>query len=154
MTALFRPQWINPRALSGIIPSDCVIISTWKHNRPRILLFTSWNIVNFNIIYIFFMKYNTEGFQTILTSLSILAYQQRIKKYLYRADSRLAHSQWETSLQTNAIFHWLGTNLESVLAIVMRHVLLPSDCCRSYYPGTPSSLSNYRNSFEEQGVTE
>ena len=33
----------------------------------------------------------------------------------YRADSRLAPSQWEMSLQSNAISHWLGANLESAL---------------------------------------
>ena len=32
-----------------------------------------------------------------------------------RADSRFAPSQWETSLQSNTISHWLGTNLESAL---------------------------------------
>ena len=32
-----------------------------------------------------------------------------------RADSRLAPSQWETSLQGNTVSHWLGTNLESAL---------------------------------------
>ena len=32
-----------------------------------------------------------------------------------RGDSRLAPSQWETSLQSNAFSHWLGTNLESFL---------------------------------------
>ena len=32
-----------------------------------------------------------------------------------RADSRLVPSQWETSLQSNAVSHWLGANLESVL---------------------------------------
>ena len=32
-----------------------------------------------------------------------------------RADSRLVPSQWETSLQSNAVSHWLGTNLESTL---------------------------------------
>ena len=31
----------------------------------------------------------------------------------YRADSRFAHSQWETSLQSNALSHWMGANLES-----------------------------------------
>ena len=36
-------------------------------------------------------------------------------KIYYRADSRLAPSQWETSLQSNAVSHWLGTNLESTL---------------------------------------
>ena len=32
-----------------------------------------------------------------------------------RADSRLAPSQWEMSLQSNAVSHWLGPNLESAL---------------------------------------
>ena len=32
-----------------------------------------------------------------------------------RADSRLASSQWETSLQSNAVSHWLSANLESAL---------------------------------------
>ena len=32
-----------------------------------------------------------------------------------RADSRLAPSQWETLLQSNAVSHWLGTNLDSDL---------------------------------------
>ena len=32
-----------------------------------------------------------------------------------RADSRLAPIQWETSLQSNAVSHWLGANLESAM---------------------------------------
>ena len=32
-----------------------------------------------------------------------------------RADSRLAPSQWERSLQSNAVSHWMGANLESAL---------------------------------------
>ena len=38
--------------------------------------------------------------------------------YTFMADSRLASSQWETSLQSNAVSHWLGANLESALYIV------------------------------------
>ena len=34
----------------------------------------------------------------------------------HRADSRLAPNQWETSLQSNAVSHWLGANLESALS--------------------------------------
>ena len=34
---------------------------------------------------------------------------------IYRAGSRLAPSQWETSLQSNAVSRWMGANLESVL---------------------------------------
>ena len=37
-------------------------------------------------------------------------------QYHIRADSRLAPSQWETSLQSNAVSHWLGANLESTLS--------------------------------------
>ena len=32
-----------------------------------------------------------------------------------RADSRLVPSQWQTSLQSHAVSHWLGSNLESAL---------------------------------------
>ena len=35
--------------------------------------------------------------------------------FVSRADSRLALSQWETPLQSNAVSHWLGATLESVL---------------------------------------
>ena len=33
----------------------------------------------------------------------------------FRADSRFAPNQWETSLQSNAVSHWLGINLEPAL---------------------------------------
>ena len=33
----------------------------------------------------------------------------------HRADSRLAPSQWETSLPSNTVSHWLDANLESAL---------------------------------------
>ena len=36
-------------------------------------------------------------------------------RYIIRADSRFAPSQWETALQSNAVSHWLGANLESAL---------------------------------------
>ena len=32
-----------------------------------------------------------------------------------KADTRVAPSQWKTSLHSNAVSHWLGTNLESAL---------------------------------------
>ena len=35
---------------------------------------------------------------------------------LNRADCRLAPSEWETSLQSNAVSHCLGANLESALS--------------------------------------
>ena len=42
----------------------------------------------------------------------------------FRADSRLAPSQWETSLQSKAISHWLRPNLESALSKPIQGVIL------------------------------
>ena len=39
-------------------------------------------------------------------------------QYGYRADSRLAPSQWQTSLQRNAVSQWLGANLKPALRIL------------------------------------
>ena len=36
---------------------------------------------------------------------------------VFRAESRLAPSQWETSLQSNGVSHWLDANPESVLVL-------------------------------------
>ena len=44
-----------------------------------------------------------------------------------RADSRLAPSQWETLLQSNAVSHWLGLNLESAIKFVV--TASPIGCC-------------------------
>ena len=40
---------------------------------------------------------------------------KRLNGWYHRADFRLAHSQWETSLQSNTVSQWLGANLESAL---------------------------------------
>ena len=45
-----------------------------------------------------------------------------------RADSRLAPSQWETSLQSNAVSHWMDANLESALHMVWDVLLIPPPC--------------------------
>ena len=45
-----------------------------------------------------------------ISHISLLAIQ-------FRADSRLVPSQWETLLQSYAVSHWLGANLESALEL-------------------------------------
>ena len=45
-------------------------------------------------------------------------YQQQHSHIHTRADSRLVPSLWETSLQSNTVSQWLGTNLESALHIL------------------------------------
>ena len=41
-----------------------------------------------------------------------------------RADSKSAPGQWETSLQSNAVSHWLGANLESALNTFIMYFVL------------------------------
>ena len=40
-------------------------------------------------------------------------WQMQEVNWTIRADSRFAPNQWEKSLQSNAVSHWRGTNLES-----------------------------------------
>ena len=55
-------------------------------------------------------------------------------KYNIRTDFRLAPSQREASLQSNAVSHWLGSNLESTLSmfyssnIWLINILFPAIC--------------------------
>ena len=48
-------------------------------------------------------------------------------RYNTRADSRSAPRQWETSLQRNAVSHWLGVNLVSSLQYIPRNMLMVYD---------------------------
>ena len=70
----------------------------------------SWNKERYKIMMCFFTADNKETTR-LLTS---------------RADSRLAPRQWKTSLQCNAVSHWLGANLESALdlPISLTHITL------------------------------
>ena len=43
-------------------------------------------------------------------------YTPRITQTVHRAESRFAPSQWEKSLQSNDVSHWLGANLESTVS--------------------------------------
>ena len=44
----------------------------------------------------------------------------------YRADSGFAPSQWEMSLQSNAVSHWLDANLESALGYLSQSITKPT----------------------------
>ena len=50
-----------------------------------------------------------------------------ILRAFHRADSRLMPGQWETALQSNAVSHWLGTNLESSSLQISEPFGLPDD---------------------------
>ena len=46
----------------------------------------------------------------------------QVTAQLCKAYSRLVPSQWEMSLQSNAVSHWLGANLESALTVCLYEV--------------------------------
>ena len=61
---------------------------------------------------ILLLKHNWNlGIQNVFNDLWLLI---RVNDY-FRADTRLAPSQWEMSLQCNVVSHWLGARLESAL---------------------------------------
>ena len=54
------------------------------------------------------------------------------KEIWYRTDSRPGPDQWETSLQSNAVSHWLGAKLESALW----YMCSPKcQCCKCHRTG-------------------
>ena len=57
----------------------------------------------------------------------------------FKTDSRFAPSQWETSLQSNAVSHWLGANLGSVLN------LFPSSGIPALYQLRPQLIHDKRS---------
>ena len=65
--------------------------------------------------------------------------------------SRFARSQWDTSLQINAVSHWLGLNIESALSIyILRLSVTVSNrsnhiCSALLLKTIHRSLVNYRN---------
>ena len=57
-----------------------------------------------------------------------------------RADSRFSPSQWETSLQSNAVSHWLGANQESALKCSPINMHLHSNFNVDRFSGTQINL--------------
>ena len=61
-----------------------------------------------------------------MTSFAVILMRSPLSRSLWslviyiRADSRLAPSQWETSLQSNTVYHWLDAKLESALFMYQR----------------------------------
>ena len=60
----------------------------------------------------------------VICFLYLVAMLRRRRVWYHRADSRFAPSNWETSLQSNAVSHWLGANLESALISNVNNLLL------------------------------
>ena len=83
-----------------------------------------------NELILFWLSRAVVCFFQVITShvYSLLESQAHLKKmpvpvsiiHVYRADSRFAPSQWETSLLCNDVSHWLSASLESALIYLSR----------------------------------
>ena len=71
----------------------------------------------------------------------------------YRTDYKLASSQWETSLQSNAVFHWLGTNLESALRICVNESHRCNACYYNQKQNTRELCALQWRHNEREGVS-
>ena len=67
-----------------------------------------------------------------------------------RADSRFAPSQWETSLQTNAVSHWLGANLELALHYLSQCWLIVTWTQRNKFQWKPNQENAFENVVSKQ----
>ena len=66
-----------------------------------------------------------------------------IARHFQRQDSQFAPNQWETSLQSNAVSHWLGIHLESSLKIMLRSITSRHYRCRRVMAWGPDKI--FRN---------
>ena len=90
------PQWRHVSGMASRI-TDCLVNNLFRQTTK----YTSKR----HIIMIILALY--EGNPPVTVSVSM--------SWRHRADSRLAPSQLETSLESNAVSHWLGVNLEWAL---------------------------------------
>ena len=118
------PNWNNPRWQDN--PSEthhndktsCEIPYTHDFLSCRIILNlphfkTVWQRTRRLLIKVFHQKYNLRRFwKGDPTSPGISHHHFKYQCWFYTAPS-----QWETSLQSNAVSHWLRANLESTLSI-------------------------------------
>ena len=95
--------WILPSYLASLTKNVHFLVQL---NRiPGVICFQSiW------IYWILSEKLQTWQHFDFITSMTVYC-------WVYRADSRLAPSQWDTPLQSNAVSNWLDANLESALSI-------------------------------------
>ena len=74
----------------------------------RAELMTSWYA---NDCWLFVSRLPSKYWNIHVSGERLRGSQRTLTYCIFGADSRLASSQWETSLQSNAVSHWLGANL-------------------------------------------
>ena len=100
---------------------NIVVIATY--NNIRLTLFIALTLLSMKLVCLNHSVYD-----------GLLDVSQWCHMSIIKADSRLAPSQWEMSLQSNVISHWLGANLESALIMVSEIISnIGSIACSGYH---------------------
>ena len=110
------------------IPAACQTAVDWM---------LSWNLTNRPSVSFEGMHPVTHGdaHVQIIRNTHMLSITHNVLLHFHnRADSRFAPSQWETSLQSNAVSHWLCANLESALLQYIPIIILLLVCCCDLVP--------------------
>ena len=79
------------------------------------LVSSNWHAITWTNVYLSLFRHMASlGHNELIVSVQISAIRYwRYRPCSTRADSRFAPTQWEMSLQSNTVSHWLGANLES-----------------------------------------
>ena len=112
--------------LNASMPSDGYKVSQWTGSLFQTMVFRlfganfsdqcNWTIEN-NICNWTLNQFSYKKFNLKITSAKWQPFPVglNVMRWNFRADFRFTPSQWETSLQSNAVSHWLGASLKSAL---------------------------------------
>ena len=123
---------------AGINDAKRNSINFCRYTSKKIQLRTFVNVVILDIMHertffvhllfdVVLLKWNNQSYQGIIRNIFLTICGNHTPKINVipgwglgalvwsRADSRFVPSQWETVLQSNAVSHWLGANIESAL---------------------------------------
>ena len=102
--------------------SSASLAFVWGIHRWPVNYLHKWPVTRkmFPFDDVIMVQWVTELRDTLFVLFTILC--NELYDYSLRADSRLAPSQWEKSLPSYVVSHWLGANLESILRLGSSHV--------------------------------
>ena len=125
MTSLTYKLWIGNLSYCDLCLYMFLLILVILNYKISEAISNAFSRLKLNVIVHLYTKYCEIAASFIFSQALIYRIFLIFKQFMsdqryctYRADSRLAPSQWVTSLQSNTVSHWLDTNEESTLTCI------------------------------------
>ena len=115
---LVLPSEYNTRFWKAVLVDNDEMGGRWFFHRIRVFRTERKLHLRNKIVYALMQITSLFPRETIHQCFSLVSVT--LIESILRADSRLAPEQWGTSLQSNAVSHWLGANPES--ALILRRI--------------------------------